>query len=155
MMEPVPAPELSERLRAAGLRVTSQRLVLHGALAALGRHATADEVLRAATPRLPGLSRPTVYATLERLARLGVVRRVAAGGAVRWDPGLEPHAHVACADCGALSDVPGSADAAALERAATEAGFEVLTVDVVLHGRCAACRQPAAPRPPAAAGLGG
>ena len=134
-------PDLPARLRTAGLRVTSQRLVLHAALAEIGRHATADEIMRAAAPRLPGLSLPTVYATLELLAGLGLVRRVEAGGvAVRWDPDASPHAHFACTACGGLSDVPGSADAAALERSARRAGHTVDGVDVVLHGRCAACR---------------
>lgn len=134
-------PDLAAQLRAAGLRVTSQRLLLHAALAEIGRHATADEIMRAAAPRLPGLSLPTVYATLELFAQLGLVRRVAAGGAVRWDPGAEPHAHFSCTTCGAVQDVPGAADAAALERAATQAGLRVDAVDVVLHGRCAACAQ--------------
>lgn len=134
--------DLSAQLRAAGLRVTSQRLLLHAALLEIGRHATADEVRRAAAPRLPGLSLPTVYATLELLARLGLVQRVAAGsGAVRWDPGPEPHAHFSCTGCGTLEDVPGVADAGALERAALRAGLTVDAVDVVLHGRCASCAQ--------------
>lgn len=138
----VPAPtadELAAQLRGAGLRVTSQRLLLHAALTEIGRHATADEVMRAAAPRLPGLALPTVYATLELLAQLGLVRRVAAGGAVRWDPAAEAHAHFSCRGCGAVVDLPGTADAAALEQAATRAGLAVDGVDVVLHGRCAAC----------------
>jgi Fe2+ or Zn2+ uptake regulation protein len=136
-----PAIDLPARLRDAGLRVTSQRLVLHETLGEIGRHATADEVMRAAARRLPGLSLPTVYATLELLAGLGLVRRVEAGGlAVRWDPDPAPHAHFACTSCGALEDVPGVADAASLVRAAGRAGLEVDGVDVVLHGHCAACR---------------
>jgi len=37
--------------------------------------------------------------------------------------------------------VAGSADAGALERTAARAGRVVDAVDVVLHGRCSACRQ--------------
>ncbi len=138
---PTATIDLPARLRGAGLRVTSQRLVLHAALAEIGCHATADEVMQAAAPRLPGLSLPTVYATLELLSGLGLVRRVEAGGhAVRWDPDPAPHAHFACDACGEVQDVPGSADAGALERTARRAGLVVDGVDVVLHGRCAACR---------------
>ena len=54
-------------LRAGGHRVTSQRLVLYRVLGELGRHAHADEIARASSERLPGLSLPTVYATLEEL----------------------------------------------------------------------------------------
>ena len=141
MAGPGTAPELAAQLRAAGLRVTSQRVLLHAALLELGRHATADEVMRVAAPRLPGLALPTVYATLELFEQLGLVRRVAAGGAVRWDPGAEPHAHFSCTSCGASQDVPGAADAGELRRAAARVGFRVDGVDVVLHGRCAACAQ--------------
>ena len=136
-------PDLPTQLRAAGLRVTSQRLLLHETLADLGRHVTADEVMRAASPRLPGLSLPTVYATLELFAQLGLLRRVTAQGAVRWDPGAEPHAHFSCTACGALHDVAGAADARPLEGAAQRAGLVVDVVDVVLHGRCADCAGPA------------
>lgn len=132
--------DLPARLRGAGLRVTSQRLVLHEALAEIGHHATADEIMRAAAPRLPGLSLPTVYATLEVLAGLGLVRRVGAGGvAVRWDPDPVPHAHFSCMACGELQDLPGAPDTGALERAAARAGLRVEAADVVLHGRCADC----------------
>lgn len=130
---------LTNQLRAAGLRVTTQRLLLHQALHELGRHATADEVMRAAAPKLPGLSLPTVYATLETFAGLGLVRRVAAGGPVRWDPAAEPHAHLACGVCGSLEDLPESPASSELEVAAGRAGFTVEAVDTVLHGRCAAC----------------
>ncbi len=133
------ASTLADQLRAAGLRVTSQRLLLHEALLELDRHVTADEVMQAAAPKLPGLSLPTVYATLETFAGLGLVRRVAAGGPVRWDPAAEPHAHLACTVCGGLEDLPESPGSGALEAAAGHVGFTVEAVDTVLHGRCAAC----------------
>src|SRR3954452_23944942 len=39
------APDLPAALRARGMRVTPQRLAVHAALHALGRHSTAEEVL--------------------------------------------------------------------------------------------------------------
>jgi Fe2+ or Zn2+ uptake regulation protein len=135
-----PDARLSAALRAAGLRVTTQRLVLHRVVMELGRHASAEEITSAAAGRLPGLSLPTVYATLELLERLGLVRRVTgAGPAALYDPGTEPHAHLVCSSCGAVVDVPGEADVAALRRAARRAGLAVDGTEVVLHGRCAAC----------------
>src|SRR4051812_48963173 len=116
---PAASPDdvLVPALRAAGLRVTTQRLVLFRALHELGHHVTADEVATAVADRLPALSLPTVYAALERFAELGLVRRVQAGpGAVRWDPRSEPHAHFACAGCGRVLDVDGAGDAGALLR---------------------------------------
>jgi Fe2+ or Zn2+ uptake regulation protein len=132
---------LAGALRTGGHRVTSQRLVLHRVLAELGRHASAEEIARASAARLPGLSLPTVYATLELFARLGLVRRVNAGGpAALFDPRTEPHAHFACRSCGAVLDLDAPVDAAAAEAAARAAGAEPAGVDVVVRGRCAACR---------------
>jgi Fe2+ or Zn2+ uptake regulation protein len=132
--------ELSERLRARGQRVTSQRVVLRRALQELGRHASAEEVLHAAEGRLPGLSLPTVYATLDLLEELGLVRRVAAGaGPVLFDPRTDGHAHFRCRACGAVEDLDAAPDAAAARRAARRAGHAPEAVDVVLSGLCAAC----------------
>ena len=128
-------------LRAGGHRVTSQRLVLHRVLQELGRHATAEEVLQAAAPRLPGLSLPTVYASLDLLARLGVARRIdGAGPAALYDPRPDAHQHFACRRCGRVFDVDGDLDTAALARTAERAGLGVEGVEVTLRGTCADCR---------------
>ena len=64
-------------LRAAGYRVTSQRLLIHQALVELDRHVGAEELLTAVGERLPNVSLPTVYASLDALEEAGLVRRVA------------------------------------------------------------------------------
>jgi Fe2+ or Zn2+ uptake regulation protein len=131
---------LTAALRAGGHRVTSQRLVLHRVLRELDRHITAEELLRAAAPRLPGLSLPTVYATLELFERLEVVRRVnAGGGAVLFDPRATPHQHFVCRRCGNVYDVDAPVDEAAISAPARAAGLGVDEVEVVLRGVCAAC----------------
>jgi Fe2+ or Zn2+ uptake regulation protein len=133
-------PELIDRLRERGQRVTSQRLVLHRVLAELDRHVAAEEVLRAAEPRLPNLSLPTVYATLDLLEELGAVRRlVAPGGAALYDPRAEDHHHLACRRCGAVVDVDGEFEAEPLLKAARAAGAEPEGLQVVLSGLCPAC----------------
>jgi Fe2+ or Zn2+ uptake regulation protein len=138
--------ELAERLRARGQRVTSQRVVLRRALHELGRHASAEQVLRAAEGRLPGLSLPTVYATLDLLEELGLARRVAAGaGPVLFDPRTDGHAHFRCRACGAVSDLDARPDAPAARRAAAAAGSRPEAVDVVVSGLCAACAERARP----------
>src|ERR687890_1311951 len=117
-MSPPPTADqrLATALRAAGHRVTSQRLVLYRVLEELGRHAEAEEIARVSSERLPGLSLPTVYATLELFESLGLVRRVDAGGpATLFDPRTDPHAHFACRRCGAVSDLDAAVDASAAE----------------------------------------
>src|SRR3954454_22815104 len=93
-------------LKARGQRVTSQRLVIGRLLRELDRHVTAEEVLRRAGERLPGMSLPTVYATLDLLADLGMARRVSVGGPVLYDPRTEDHAHLRCRTCGPGEGLP-------------------------------------------------
>jgi len=128
-------------LRGGGHRVTSQRLVLHRVLRDLGRHATAEEVLNAAAPHLPGLSLPTVYATLDLFGQLGVARRIdAAGSAALYDPRTDPHQHFRCRRCRRVVDVEASVDERQLTAAARAAGLQVDGVEVMLRGLCEGCR---------------
>src|SRR3954466_1374896 len=116
---------LSAALRDAGHRVTSQRLVLYRVLGELGRHASAEEIARVSSERLPGLSLPTVYATLQLFESLGLARRGDAGGpAALFDPRTDPHAHFACRRCGRVSDLDAPVDAAAAQTAARASGAD-------------------------------
>src|SRR3954468_9829122 len=141
MSPPTSEERLATALRAGGHRVTSQRVVLYRVLEQLGRHANAEEIARASAAQLPGLSLPTVYATLELFEGLGLVRRVDAGGpAALFDPRTEPHAHFACRRCGKVSDLDAGVDASAAQDAARASGAEPDHVEVVLRGLCADCR---------------
>ena len=126
-------------LRERGQRVTSQRLIIHRLLHELDRHVTAEEVLRRASEQLPGMSLPTVYATLDLLAELGEARRVSVGGPVLYDPRTEDHAHLRCRVCGRVEDLAIPMDSARALRAARAAGFEPDGAELVVEGRCADC----------------
>lgn len=132
--------DLVAALRARGMRVTPQRVVLHRALRELHRHVTADELLDAVAERLPNVSPPTIYATLDLFEELGIVRRVQRAGTTLFDPRTEPHHHLVCAVCGSIEDLDSELDTAALERAAATHGFAHERIEAVVHGRCARCR---------------
>jgi len=132
-------------LRDRGQRVTSQRLVIHRLLRELDRHVTAEEVLRRASEQLPGMSLPTVYATLDLLTELGEARRVSVGGPVLYDPRVADHAHVRCRECGRVEDLDVPLDAAAALGAARAAGYAADSAELVVEGRCAACAAAALP----------
>src|SRR3954449_5243009 len=140
---PTPDQAADDRLVAAlrerGQRVTSQRLIIGRLLRELDRHVTAEEVLRRASEQLPGVSLPTVYATLDLLAELGVARRVSVGGPVLYDPRVADHAHLRCRVCGRVEDLEVDVDTARALRAAKRAGFEAEGAELVVEGRCADC----------------
>ena len=132
--------QLISALRERGLRVTSQRVVIHRTLRARPQHMTADQVLESVSDVLPGTSLPTVYATLELLEELGLIRRLGTGtGAVMFDSRVEPHGHTVCRRCGATSDLE---QAPVPEQAWSEArasGFAPDHAQLVLWGLCADC----------------
>lgn len=132
-------------LHARHQRVTPQRVIVLRHLRRTGHHVTADEVRTAIRDELPGVSTPTVYATLELLVELGMVRRLTVGvGAALYDPRPEPHGHTVCRRCGAVDDLDIEIDLAPAQRAARHEGFRPQSVELVVDGlceRCAACDQ--------------
>src|SRR5918998_1878344 len=110
--------DLTTALRERGMRVTPQRVVVHRALRELDRHVTADELLEAVADRVPNISLPTIYATLELFEELDMVRRVQRAGTTLFDPRTDLHHHLVCTRCGAIEDVDSELETAALERAA-------------------------------------
>ncbi len=128
-------------LRASGYRVTSQRIVIHDALAGLGRHATAEEIRSAVADRLPNVSLPTVYAGLEALEDSGLVRRVATGqGPTLYDAGSVQHHHLVCRRCGAVEDLMAPVELDPALAGARAQGFSAESAEVVIRGLCSSCQ---------------
>jgi Fe2+ or Zn2+ uptake regulation protein len=131
---------LVAKLRERGMRVTPQRLVIHRALCGHSQHMTAEQLLASVSDTLPGTSLPTVYATLELLEDLRLVRRVAAtNGAVVFDSRVDPHAHTVCRRCGAIADLDGAPVPAAAIARAGESGFVPDHAQLVVWGLCPKC----------------
>ena len=135
---------LTTALRERGQRVTSQRLVINRLLRERNRHVSADELLDALEERLPNVSLPTVYSTLELFEELGLVRRVGSvGGRVLWDSRLDDHHHAACSQCGRVEDIDAPLDASAVVAAARRAGFSDGRAGLVVTGLCRDCARQA------------
>jgi Fe2+ or Zn2+ uptake regulation protein len=132
--------ELAELFRERGLRATSQRVVMHRLLRDQNRHLSAEDLLSEASERLPGVSLPTVYATLELFEQLGIVRRVnGGGGTLLWDTRADAHHHMICRSCGRIEDIDTPLDLASARRSAAGAGFHPDRAEVVVIGLCASC----------------
>jgi Fe2+ or Zn2+ uptake regulation protein len=145
MQAPAIDEQLIRELRGRGLRVTSQRIVIHRALCCQAQHMTAEQVLDKVSDVLPGVSLPTVYATLELLEHLGLVRRFGTGsGAVLFDSRVEPHGHTVCRRCGATADLDGGALSGQAAKRAAETGFVPDHTQLVVWGLCARCAADAA-----------
>lgn len=131
---PNPAPFAAEKLRAAGLRPTRQRMELAGHLfRGHDRHVTAeslhDEVVAAGIK----VSLATVYNTLHQFTAAGLLRQVVVDAARGYfDTNTGDHQHFFLEDEGTLIDIPGDAIRVAGVPAAPT-GMAVDRVDVVVR----------------------
>ncbi|HEX6113365.1 MAG TPA: Fur family transcriptional regulator [Geminicoccaceae bacterium] len=97
-----------ERLKAAGLRPTRQRLALAKLLLESGpRHVTAEELFHEArTDGIP-VSLATVYNTLHQFTGVGLLREVVVDmGQSYFDTNISHHHHFFDESSGALMDIP-------------------------------------------------
>ena len=125
-------------LRADGERATAVRLDVLDVLAAAHRHLPVAEIHRRVESERPGTNLSTVYRTLDRLAELGLVHGLVAGGETSYGLALEAHHHVTCESCGATVSVPGTAVASLLDSLGALTGMRVSSLDA--RGWCADCR---------------
>lgn len=127
-----------------GERCTVQRLVILEAVLDLDNHPTADDVFEAVKGRLSGVAKPTVYRSLEHLARLGVITKAChPGKATRFDPRTDVHHHLVCLHCSHFVDFEDEALDRLVIPDTSDVGFEVTDFRVQLRGICSSCREKA------------
>jgi len=135
-------------VRAAGLKLTPQRLAIVRELAEDESHPTAQELYERLRPTLPTMSFATVYNTLDALTAAGLCATLALSpGSGRFDPNMDPHHHLVCDHCGSVRDLPSPAPAGGPPRddsvrraiARVAPGFEVRSVERIMRGLCADC----------------
>ena len=120
-------------------RRTPQRLAVLEFLEGNTGHPAAEDVYRALAPRFPTLSLSTVYNILRALEREGrLVELSVESGRSRFDPGLSPHHHLVCLECGKIRDV--RRDFAIALGSAEAEGYEIVRSQVDFFGYCPKCR---------------
>lgn len=119
-------------------RRTQQRRAIRAAFEDAGRPLGPQEVLAIAQAGVPGLGIATVYRTLKKLVRDGVLRVVELPGTPsRYElAGLAHHHHFLCRSCDRVFDVEGCPDQV---REYAPPGFRTEAHEVVLYGRCSNC----------------
>jgi Fur family peroxide stress response transcriptional regulator len=131
---------LREALEANGQRFTEQRASVYRYLLSTAAHPTADDVFTSVRGELPDISLATVYKSLEALVGCGLAVKLTYGdGSARYDARTDPHPHARCLDCGAVIDVPGRLDHAALAGLGPLPGFAVEGYRLEIVGHCDEC----------------
>ena len=131
----------ADRLRSAGLRVTSARLAILDAVRA-GDHPGTEDIARSARERVGHVTLQAVYEALNALAAAGLVRRIEpAGSPARYEPRVgDNHHHIVCRGCAAVVDVDCVIGHAPCIEPAATAGFVIDEAEVTFWGLCASCQ---------------
>lgn len=133
-----------ERLRAAGLRVTVQRVAV---IEALGSHphASAEAVYSRLREDLSGVALPTVHGILNDLTDAGIVRRVslpdAASALYEVQHTFDNHHHLQCVECGRVEDVACAVGDAPCLHPSHDHGMRILEASVTYRAICSDCER--------------
>ena len=133
---PRPSPDLAERLRSAGLRVTRPRLALLRLLLDAGhRHITVENLHEEAIAAAIPVSLATVYNVLHQFTAAGLLREVLiAPGRLYFDTNVDEHHHFLCELTGMLQDIP-EKDIAILGIPTPPVGTAISRVEVIVRLR--------------------
>jgi Fur family iron response transcriptional regulator len=125
-----------QRLKAARLRPTRQRVALAGLLFAKGdRHVTAEQLHQEALAETVRVSLATVYNTLHQFTAAGLLREVVVeAGRSYFDTNVSDHHHFFLVDGGQLVDIAGEHVAVGSLPAAPD-GTIVERVEVIIRLR--------------------
>lgn len=134
---------LREHSQRHGLKSSTRRDLILETLANVGRHVTAEELLRAVRIRDPRVGAATVYRTLRILQDSGIVaERHFEGGATQFElVGEHHHDHLICTQCKTIIEFEDDATEEAQKRIADLHGFELHSHRHELYGLCPRCRR--------------
>ena len=128
-------------LRAAGQKVTPQRMLILGCVRHAQGHVTAGQVLEDVRRSYPFIDASTVYRTLAAGKELRLVSETNLGAGdnlFEW-VGAERHHHLICRSCGAVSDLDEHHLDALVTTLQRETGFHADLDHIAIFGTCRQC----------------
>ena len=129
-------------VRKHGGRATPARRLLLNALFGSREHRSAEELAAEVHALAPDVHLSTIYRNLEELERLGVVDSTRLGnGAATYHLATAAHGHLACEQCGTMTEVPDEIFADLVQVASTDYGFTINPHRFAVTGRCANCQE--------------
>jgi len=129
-----------QSLRAAGLRVTQQRVAVLDAVRRLP-HADTESLIGAVRAEHGDVSHQAVYDVLKALTEARLVRKIQPLGTVaRYESRVgDNHHHVVCRGCGAIADVDCAVGDTPCLTASDANGFVIDEAEVIYWGSCPDC----------------
>ena len=130
-------------IRAAGRRVTIQRVAVLDAIRELEGHVAVDQVAAKVREKHPQMDLATVYRTAGLLSRLHLLNEVSVGGVSHYEyasPGKR-HGHMVCEHCGRTIHASPTHLDELREALLSDTGFELHLEHLTMSGLCSECRQ--------------
>lgn len=128
-------------LRARGYRMTPQRKAILHALHHAGTHLSPTQIFDTVKKELPGLTEPTVYRTLEFLAKNGLAHAAPLrNGRLLYQIARHAHHHLVCRLCGKELEVEHSLLQALYQKLESSSGFKLTGSHVTFFGLCPDCQ---------------
>lgn len=134
--------DLDQALRDRGHRSTRPRRAVWRVLDDAEAHLTVEQIHAALRDEGHEVDLASIYRTLALFAELGLARETNLGDeAAHWERAHpDEHFHLVCRGCGEVSHHVGSLVAQIRDHLDDGHGFRVDEVELVVTGRCAACR---------------
>ncbi|MDF1521033.1 MAG: Fur family transcriptional regulator [Brevefilum sp.] len=125
-----------------GLRITPQRRLIIELLVNNSSHPSVDDIYQQAREIMPGISRSTIYNTMNELAIIGGVLNLGdfIEGSARFDANTEPHHHLYCEKCHRIFDIMEGTNAMEIDHESL-VGFKIRSSQVTFYGICPECQK--------------
>ncbi len=139
--------QLVGMLKDAGIKPTSQRVLILDYLMNHHNHPSSEEIYQSLHDEVSVLSRATVYNTVNIFKQKGLIRALDTGDEVsHYDIDLSDHGHFQCTQCLKIWNIPLPDDAA--DQMVLPEGFVSEDMQVLIKGVCRDCREKAEEKAP-------
>ena len=127
-------------LREKGYKATPQRIAISRFVLHSHNHPTAQRIYSEVKKVYPTVSLATIYKTIQILEEVGLIQELnLPKDQTRFDPNMEPHAHLICLRCKSISDWINPLISQIIDRASIEAGFIAAGQNFDIFGVCRSC----------------
>jgi len=132
--------DFEEIFRAAGLKMTHQRMIIYREILAAGDHPSVETLFNRVRGKIPSISIDTVYRTLATLGAHGVISKIqTAAGHARFETESAPHHHLLCTRCQRLTDFTWKSFDETPLPPETDGWGEISGKKLVMEGVCRQC----------------
>ncbi|HTT50480.1 MAG TPA: Fur family transcriptional regulator [Streptosporangiaceae bacterium] len=141
LADPGRIEQILTRIREHGGRRTPVRRLLVTILLERPGHHSAEELAAAVHARAPDVHLSTIYRHLDELEQLDIIDRTRAShGPATYHLAATDHGHLACDNCGTITEVPASLFTHLTDLVQAGYGFTINPHQLTITGHCASCQ---------------